>query len=173
MIFLCDFGGFWAPWRELEGSQNDSIFELICWTNFEAILDFIWTPILLPTTTSEAGQGDNRRTFIFTDRVDENEPQALSAHPENASQKCFQKSSEKDTKMTSPGAPKMTQKWHQKWSWKSLQFWGAWELPRRGRMTLPRGPQMVSKIVWKTYEINNEKWTQNWSPEGGQKEPKN
>ena len=119
MIFQCDFGGFWGPSRKLQGSQNVSIFELICWTNFEAILDFIWTPILLPTTPSEAGQGDNRRTFIFIDRVDENEPQALSAHPENASEKCFQKSSEKDTKMTSPGAPKMTQKWQ---SCKSLQF---------------------------------------------------
>ena len=104
-------------WRLLgsitgEGSQNVSISKLICWTNFEAILDFIWTPILLPTTTSEAGQADNRRTFISIDMVDENEPQTLSARPENASKKCFQESSEKGTKMTSPGASKMAQKWH-------------------------------------------------------------
>ena len=112
MIFQCDFGGHLGLHGE---GQKGAKMALLLSLFFKPILEAFWTQ-LTPKTTSEEGQGDNRRTFIFIDRVDENEPQALSAHPENASKKCFQESSEKDTKMTSPGAPKMTQKWHQKWS---------------------------------------------------------
>ena len=113
---------FWGPWRRLGGGQNGTIFELIFWTDFGSILDSIWRPILTPKTTSEEGQGDNRRTFIFIDRVDENEPPGLSNTLWNASQNCFQKSSENGTKIPTPGAPKITLKWHRKWSQKSLQF---------------------------------------------------
>ena len=81
------FEPFWAPRRSLGGSQNGTIFELIFETNFGSILDSIWRPILSPKTTSEEGQGDNRRTFIFIDRVDENEPPGLSS----TLWKCFPK----------------------------------------------------------------------------------
>ena len=70
-----------APWREPGEGQNGTICQLIFWTNFGSILHFIWRPILTPKTTSEGGQGENRRTFIFIDRVDENEPPGPSSTP--------------------------------------------------------------------------------------------
>ena len=108
-------------------------------------MDFIFMPILPPTTTPEAGQGDNRRTFIFIDRVDENEPPGLSSTP----WKCLPKL-----------LPKKLGKWHQNHD------------PRGSQNHSKMAPKMEPKITTILSCLGALKASSSEAPKGSQNEPK-
>ena len=140
---------FWSPFGLHGGSQAGAKMALFLRLFFRLILEAFYTQFggsfwLQKRPLKEARERTGEPSFSSTWST-KTSLQAPPAHPANASQNCSQKSFEKGTKMMSPGAPKMTQKWQQKWSWKSLQFWGAWELPRRRQMTSHEGPKWFQK----------------------------
>ena len=136
---------FWGPWRGLGGGQNGTIFEFIFWTNFGSILDSIWRPILAPKTTSEGGRWDNRRTFIFIDRVNENEAPGPSSTPWKSFPKLL---------------PKKLGKWHQNHD------------PRGSQNHSKMAPKMEPKITTILSCLGALKASSSEAPKGSQNEPK-
>ena len=108
-------------------------------------MDSIWRPILTPRTIFEEGQGDNMRTFIFIDRVDENEPPGLSSTP----WKCLPKP-----------LPKKLGKWHQNHD------------PRGSQNHSKMAPKMELKITTILSCLGALKASSSEAPKGSQNKPK-
>ena len=110
--------GFWSPFRLHEAGQAGAKMALFWSLFFGLILEAFLTRFRRPfsrqkPSLEEAWMTIGEPSFSSTGST-KTSLQASPAHPGNASQNCFQKSSENGTKITTPGAPKIFLKWHRK-----------------------------------------------------------